>query len=163
MTNLYPLGWVVLVVLGYLLFRYRLIRATQGFRIQAAVDGDRMISDLDIPERHRRAISELMARVVSPTAPWLYFLLVSLGVVFAHSRAEVDLMADIPANKRKAVKSVVIRLWTAGAMLSPIAFMMQIFLVLSVMVVKMVVIGTGVSLVRRIPDNIEAAVLKHST
>jgi len=72
-------------------------------------------------------------------------------------------MADIPANKRKAVKSVVIRLWTAGAMLSPIAFMMQIFLVLSVMVVKMVVIGTGVSLVRRIPDNIEAAVLKHST
>ncbi len=56
---LFKIGWVVLVLLGYGLVRWRLMVATHEFRVRAGCDADRWAADPRVPETMRPAIRGL--------------------------------------------------------------------------------------------------------
>ena len=117
---LVKIGCVVAVLVGYGLVRWRLMKATHEFRVQAGCDADRWAADPRVPEDMRRALQGIADGMYRPMTPWLVVLGTLIVVLMPHRRFEAVALS-LDSGIRKDIASLNGRLFFAAVATSPLA------------------------------------------
>ena len=132
---LFKIGCVVAVLIGYGLVRWRLMKATQEFRIRAGCDADRWAADSRVPEETQRALQGLADGMYRPMMPWLVVAGTLIAVFMPYRRLEAA-MPSLDPGIRKDIVRLNVRLVVAAVATSPLAGLATVFILLMGLLVR---------------------------
>ena len=130
---LLKIGYVVAALIGYGLFRWRLLEATHDFRVRAGCDADRWAADERLPVEIRRALKGLADGMYRSTTPWLTVLGTLITVLMPYRLFEHKYEAVIHSLSpeiREDFARLNVRLFFAAVTTSPLAGLVIVFVLL---------------------------------
>lgn len=129
--------YIGVAVIGYGLFRWRLIAATQDFRIKIGIRADRWGQDERVDPQVRNALPVLADMAFRPATPWLVLVGLINAMLTPVRKGHEAILAEIADDAEVAKEIIRLRLGLLLALIttSPLALV----LALAVLVVGLLI------------------------
>lgn len=122
---LVKIAWVMGVVIGYGLLRWRLMVVTHDFRVRVGCEADHLASDPRINDEVRATLVSLADAVYRPVTPWIVVTVLTIAVFLPVGALRKSELPDDDEIAMQIVRSK-LRLILALLTTSPMAFILAL-------------------------------------
>lgn len=147
---IFKLIYVGIAVIGYGLFRWRLIAVTQDFRIEVGIRADQWGRDERVDPQMRNALPILADMAFKPATPWLVLGGLINAMLMPLRKDHETILAEISSDAEVAKEIIRLRLRLLLALIttSPLALVLALAILVVGLPIRasLVMIGDSISL-----------------